>query len=30
MPLAPNDYRNPACLNVLPGSKQHAIVDGHI
>lgn len=30
MSLNPNDYLNRVCLNVLPGSKQHAIVEDHI
>ncbi|VFB11913.1 4-hydroxy-2-ketovalerate aldolase [Aeromonas salmonicida] len=30
MSLNPNDYRNRVCLNVLPGSKQQAVVEGHI
>ena len=30
MPLTPNDYHNRVCLNVLPGSKQQAVVEGHI
>ncbi len=30
MSLTPNYYRNRVCLNVLAGSKQHAVIEGHI
>lgn len=30
MSLTPNDYLNRAYLNVLAGSKQHAVVEDHI
>lgn len=30
MSQTPNDYHNRVYLNVLPGSKQQAVVEGHI